>query len=296
MRARRQLMTAGMALLLFPLAAAPAQAAPPGNDEAPGAVVLQLGDRVVQDTSEATTTPEDAALNANCGAPATNASVWYSYTSDRDRTLVLDVTTSDYSVGVLIFAGTPTADSLETCGPGVVTLGARAGVTYTMMVFADTSVRGGRLVLSVDTPPPPPRVHVTVARSGVVLRDGAARLHGTFSCKGGVFAGVNTRLFQRAGRLKVRGQSVGEVRCNGTRHEWSARVVSPVGTYAPGHALATVTIIGCGIFDCSRDKTSRPVHLSRAVVSHRQPSMFLSTVGLPRPGPLAQLQRRWPAS
>src|SRR4249919_1053960 len=47
---------------------APALAAAPANDEVGGAVALSLGDHVTLDTTEATTTADDTALNANCGA------------------------------------------------------------------------------------------------------------------------------------------------------------------------------------------------------------------------------------
>jgi hypothetical protein len=294
MRALRLLATAMSAVGLLPLAAAPASAAPPGNDEAAGAVVLHLGDRVVQDTSEATTSPQDAELNTNCGAPATNASVWYRYSPDADRMVVLDVTASDYSSGILVFAGTPTVDALVTCGPGVVALRARAGETYNIMVFSDTDINGGNLVLSLETAPPPPRVHVSVATRGVAFRGGAARLHGTYTCKNGDFATVGGALLQRAGRLKIQGAFGEEIRCDGRRHHWSSLVISPVGTYAPGLAVAKVRIDACGTFACRHDRTKRNIHLARAAGSHRQQSMPPPATQAERPRPLVEQQRHWP--
>ena len=148
MKALRLLVPMTLALGLVPLAAAPASAAPPANDEFATAAVLHLGDHVVLDTSEATTNAGDDTLNTNCGAPATNASVWYKYTPAVDRQVALDMTASDYSGGFLVFEGTPTADSLVTCGPGVVGIHAKAGTTYYIMVISDTEVNGGTLVLS----------------------------------------------------------------------------------------------------------------------------------------------------
>jgi hypothetical protein len=296
MRARRQLVTAMMALGVLPLTAAPANAAPPGNDEPQGAVVLNLGDQVVQDTSEATTNAQDAALNANCGAPATNASVWYTYSPDVDRMVVLDMTAADYSGGMLVFAGTPTADSLVICGPGTVALRAKAGETYTIMVMSDTEVNGGRLVLSLRNPPPPPRVHVSVARRGVAFRGGAARLHGTYFCAHGDFAELSATLLQRAGRLKIQAEFGGKIRCNGRRHHWSARLVSPVGTYARGHALAKVRISACARFACRQDRTKRHIHLAWAAGSHRQRSVLPTATWTQRSRPLVEQQRRWAGS
>lgn len=290
MRTLRLSMTAIFVVGLLPLAAAPASAAPPGNDEPEGAVVLHLGDRIVQNTSEATTNAQDDALNTNCEAPATTASVWYKFTPAVDRAVVLDMSASGYSGGMLVFRGTPTADSLVACGPGEVALRARAGKTYNIMVISDTQVNGGRLVLSLEKAPPPPRVHVSVARSGVAFRGGAARIHGTYFCKDGEFAEVGGTLFQRAGRLKIQAEFFKGIRCNGTRHRWSARVVSQVGTYARGRALAKVTIFACGTFACRQDRTKRHIHLAWAAGSHRQRSVHPSATRMERPRPLVERQ------
>lgn len=285
-----------VAALVLPLsmAAASASAAVPGNDEAQGAIVLHLGDRVVQDTSEATTTPQDAALNGNCGAPETNASVWYKYSPRVDRKVRVDGTDSGYSNGFLIFAGTPRAGSLVACGPGVVGLRARAGRTYNIMAISDTNVNGGRLVVSLKKAPPPPRVHVSIARRGVTFRGGAARIHGSYFCRHAEFAELGGTLFQRAGRLKIQDQFGKGMRCNGRRHHWSARLVSPVGTYARGHALARVRIIACGAFECRRDRARRHIHLAWAAGSPRQRSVQPSTTRAGRPRPLFERQRHWP--
>jgi hypothetical protein len=292
----RLLLPAMLAIGLVPLAAAPASAAPPGNDEPQGAFVLHLGDKVVQNTREATTNAQDDALNANCEAPATNASVWYTYSPAADHKVVLDMTASSYSGGMLVFKGTPTADSLVTCGPGVVGLNARAGKTYYITAISDTDVIGGRLVLKLNKAPTP-RVQVSLARRGVAFRGGAARLHGTYFCAHGEeFAELSTRLFQRAGRLKIQAQSDTEIRCNGRRHAWSARLVSPVGTFARGPASAKVTIIACGIFTCRQDRTKRHLHLAWAPRSHRQAAVQPPTTRIERPRPLVQRQGHWPGS
>jgi hypothetical protein len=282
--------------VLLPLAAAPASAAPPGNDEPQGAVVLHLGDRVVQNTSEATTNAQDEALNANCGAPATNASVWYKYSPHVDRNVVLDATASSYSGGMLVFRGTPTAGSLVTCGPGTVVLRARAGKTYNIMVISDTNVIGGKLVLTLKKAPPPPGVRVSVARRGVAFRGGAARIHGTYFCNHGEFAALSSHLFQLAGRLKIQAESEKRIQCDARRHRWSVRLVSPIGTYARGHAVARVRIIACGLLACRHDTTRRHVFLVRAPRAQRQPLLSPSTTRMERPRPLVERQGHWPGS
>ena len=93
--------------------------------------------------------------------------------------VVFDVTESDYSAGLMVFEGTPTADSLVTCGPGIVGLHAQGGQTYYVMAFSDTAVNGGNLVLSLKKAPTP-RAHVTLSKRGLAFHGGAgaARIHG----------------------------------------------------------------------------------------------------------------------
>ena len=293
MRARL-FIAAVSAVTLIPLAAVPARAAAPGNDEPPGAVGLRLGERVVQDTSQATTNAQDAALNESCGAPVTNASVWYKYTPAVSRRVVLDMTRSDYSGGLLVFRGVPTPSSLVACGPGLVGLSAAGGRTYNIMVMSDTDVNGGRLVLSLKKAPPPPRVHVTIARRGKAFRGGAARIHGTFSCARGDFTELFGTLFQLAGRLKITSEFYKQMPCNGRRHKWAARLVSPIATYARGRARAKVTINTCGIFQCRHDKARRRVHLVPARGRAGQRSVPPSISRTEHPRPLVERQRHWP--
>jgi hypothetical protein len=105
-----------------------------GHDEATGAVVLHLGDRVEQDTTQATTADDDTAINdADCGAPAVKASVWYQYTPDATGNAALDTSESDYEAGLMVFDGAPTSDSFLACGPVAVGLHFHAGTTYYVM-------------------------------------------------------------------------------------------------------------------------------------------------------------------
>jgi hypothetical protein len=294
MRASRFLLPAIMAVALVPFAAAPASAAPPGNDEATGAVAVHLGVPIEQDTSEATTNAGDAALNANCGAPATNASVWYTYSSTVARKVVLDTSDSSYSTGLMVFRGTPTADSMIACGPVAVGLRAKPGRTYTIMAFSDTEVNGGTLVLTAIKAPTP-RVHVHVARHGAAFHGGAARLHGSYRCTHAEsFAGLSARLLQRAGRLKIQAESDVSVRCDGRRHHWSARLVSQVGTYAQGRAVAKVAIFACGLLECRQDKARRHVRLGWTTARTREWMAHPTTGRTVRPHPLSQ--RHWPSS
>ena len=297
MKASRLLLSALFAVALVPLVAPPASAAPPANDEAGGAVVLHLGDRVSQDTTEATTNAGDDALNVDCGAPFTNASVWYRYTPGTNRRVLLDTSESDYEVGLMVFEGTPTADSLLACGPTALGLRAHAGTTYTVMAFSDTETMGGNLVLSLRKAPPP-RAHVSISKRGAVFHGaGAARIHGTYLCKHDEnFSFLSAHLRQRAGRLKIQADSGADLRCNGVRHRWSARLVSPVGTFAPGRAVAKVQLLACGFVDCARATADRTVHLRWATTPQRQWMTQATTAPTAARHSALVQQRRWPST
>ena len=96
---------------------APALAAAPANDTFGGATVAATGfSEVLNTLKEAATDADDAQLNTNCGAPATDASVWYAFAGN-DAGLVIDVSSSHDSAGVAVGVGTQGNLQLVTCAP-----------------------------------------------------------------------------------------------------------------------------------------------------------------------------------
>lgn len=249
--------------LLVPLVTPPAAAVPPDNDSPAGAVRLRLDERVVQDTREATTDDQDGRLNSFCGAPATGASVWYTVHARRDRDMVVDLRRSDYSVGAMVFRGEPRPRTLVNCGPERVAFHARAGTTYSVMIFNDTRDQGGRLVATLKVAPKP-RIELSVARRGLAYRNGDARVRGSYRCRGEGAGFLFGSLEQRAGRLKIPSAFGTRIRCDGRRHTWSVRAVSEIGLYAPGRARVVVEAQGCGLASCTTEKARRTVRLVRA--------------------------------
>ena len=110
-------------------ALAPAVAAPPTNDTFANATPVAVGFSEVLNTTDATTDGDDAQLNTSCGAPATDASVWY-VLEGADAGVAVDVSQSDYSAGVLVGVGSQGNLQIVTCGPGSITFFAAAGTTY----------------------------------------------------------------------------------------------------------------------------------------------------------------------
>ena len=146
---------------------APALAAAPGNDTYGGRTVVGGIPYTAQvDTTEATTDADDTGIRDQCGAPATDASVWYEFTTARPRPCSPTSSASDYPAGVAVDVGRPGTTSRSCdCGPGGAVWDAVAGTTYTLLVFDDQidgTGNGGTLDLTIDVAPPPPALEVTV--------------------------------------------------------------------------------------------------------------------------------------
>lgn len=249
--------------------AAPAFAAAPSNDEVGGATALSLGDHLSLDTSEATTTADDATLNDACGAPATDASVWYTFTASDDGGVVLDASASGYSAGFMVFEGTPSPDSLVACGPVTVGVGTSAGTTYTIMAFDDetdgNNASGGDLELDVNAAPPPPTVDVTIDPKASVDKSGTAWVTGSYTCSDADNIEIDGELHQSVGRVTINGYGgiFDEGTCDGSAQPFSMGITGDNGKFAGGKAASIVFSYACGAFDCAEGYTEQTVHLSK---------------------------------
>src|SRR5882672_9675559 len=244
-----------------------ALAAAPANDTFSGAIPVAIGFTQTLDTTAATTDADDAQLNASCGAPATDASVWYSFTSATDTGVVVDVSQSSYSAGVLV--GTGSQGSLQTvmCGPGTVGFFAAASTTYYVLAIddqGDGGGNGGNLNISFNAAPPPPTVSISVNRTGFVnAKTGVATLSGTYTCTNGDFIQVNGEADQSVGRFIISGQffffDFGT--CDGAPRAWRADAVSLNGKFAGGKAMTVTFAFTCGPFECSEGFVTQTVQL-----------------------------------
>jgi hypothetical protein len=244
-----------------------ALAAAPTNDTFGGAKAVAIGDTLSLDTTAATTDADDVQLNANCGAPATDASVWYSFTSATDTGVVVDVSLSDYSAGVLVGMGTQGNLQLVMCGPRTVGFFAGAGTTYYVLAFDDQTDgigNGGNLNISFNVAPPPPTVSISVNRTGFVnSKTGIATLSGTYTCTGSDLIQVNGEVNQSVGRFIISGSffffDFGT--CDGTAHAWVADAVSLNGKFAGGKAATVTFAFACGTFECTEGFAQQTVQL-----------------------------------
>lgn len=250
----------------FSAAALPAVAAAPGNDLSSGATEVTVGFSQVLDTTEATTDGDDTQLNTNCGAPATEASVWYTIVGTGGG-VIIDVSQSDYSAGVAIGVGTPGALELVNCGPGTVGLFGEPGVTYYVLAFDDqldgTGI-GGNLSISFNEAPPPPTVDITVNKYGTVnARTGVATISGTYTCTNGDFIDVFGSARQAVGRFFINGYFgfFDSGTCDGLTHPWTAQVFGDNGKFAGGKAMTVTFGFSCGVFECAEGYSEQVVQL-----------------------------------
>jgi hypothetical protein len=264
---KRLAVPSGLVLLFTIAFASPALAAPPSNDTYAGRTVIgTLPFSESLDTAEATTDADDAELNADCGAPSTDASVWYELTPTSDLTVLVDVSGSDYPAGVLVGTGSPGSFSIVACGPGGAAFGALSGETYAILVIDDQSDgagNGGTLTITVDEAPPPPTIDITVNSTGTFnATTGSATISGTVVCSSDAeFAFVDVELRQQVGRFVVTGFGSTEVFCDGTSQSWSVEVFGQSGLFKGGRAVAVTFGLACGIFECGEDFEQQTVML-----------------------------------
>ena len=261
---------AAIAVGLILLGSAPAYAAAPSNDTFGGAIAIgSVPFTTTLDTSEATTDADDSEANANCGAPSMDASVWYSTTPTADGALLVDVSASSYSAGVLVVTGAPGSFQIWACGPRTIAFPVSAGTTYYLIAIddqSDGSGNGGTLQLTVDAAPPPPTITATVDPvAGFTPKAGSATVHGTVSCTGVVdFAFVDLELHQAVGRGEVVGFGTMDVRCNGAAQPWSIEIFpsAPGTKFAGGKAASLTFAVACGPLQCAIDFQQHAVRLT----------------------------------
>jgi hypothetical protein len=266
---RRIATLAGLAVILNLALISPVLAVAPTNDTFPGrATVGSLPFTDSLDTSEATTDSDDADANANCGAPATDASVWYEFTAGADALLLVDVAASSYLAGVIVVQGDPGSFELVTCGPDSVIFEALAGETYRILAFddqADGGGNGGTLEITVDRAPPPPEISLTVDPVGHKTKSGSAIVSGTVTCIGTnvEFAFIDVQLQQRVGRFLINGFGSIDFACDGDTHPWSVEVVSDNGLFKGGHAAAVTFAFACDPTFCGEAFAEATIKLKK---------------------------------
>jgi hypothetical protein len=264
---RKQFSAALLAAALVSVGVAlPARAAAPGNDTLAGATPITVPFSEVVDTSEATTDSFDATLNDQCGAPATNGSVWYTFTAPAGLDgITVDVSESNFSAGVLIAESDGSGGwYVDACGPGSTGTPVYEGAQYAIMAFSDnTNVTGGSLHISVAAATVP-SVSLTVNPKGKVDRSGNALISGTYTCSGADWVGVQTSLKQAVGRFAIQGDGWADSStCDGSTQPWTAIVFPYNGKFAGGKAASFSFAFACGSVFCGDSYVEKTIKLSK---------------------------------
>ena len=265
---RRVGAVAAAALVSIGVASSPVWAAAPANDELAGATPIAVGDHVTADSTEATTTQGDADLNKACGLPATNASVWYTFTPTADTGFGVDTTSSSYAAGFMIFEGTPGVNTEIGCGFGQEGgLAAHAGKTYTVVVvdLDGDQVNGGTLELDLTNLGPLPKMTVTLDPRASVDKSGVVSLTGTYSCSLASRVGFDIQLSETVGRFTVNGFAsvTDDNPCDGSTIRFTIPVSSYDGKFAGGKASALVSTDACGDSACDNTYSKQTIQLAK---------------------------------
>ena len=266
---KRLVFLVGLMLVGSLAAAGPALAAAPANDTYPNIEGVTVGFSDTVDTTEATTDTDDLDIAAGCfGVPALDASVWYELTPTADMGIVVDVSQSTYSAGVIAASGSPGNWTVEACGPGATAWSASNGVTYTILAFDDQQDRsgnGGTLEIQILEAPPPPEVSLTVNPRGTFdSHTGGARISGTVTCTGDAeFSFIDVFVRQKVGRLFIDGGGFIEgFACDGTTQAWTVDILPFSGIFKGGRAITVTFAIACGRFQCGESFQESVVRLS----------------------------------
>jgi hypothetical protein len=222
------------------------------------------------DTTEATTDADDAEANAQCGAPATDASVWYEYTATSDAGFVAQTNNSTYAFGIIVATGSPGNFAVVGCSAFEAFVPATTGETCAILVFdfdASDGGNGGTVDIGVAEVPPPPVLDVTIASTGKFnAKTGSATIHGTVSCSGGDEYGktfIDVQVTQSIGRIRFTGEGFTTFACEGTAQTWSAEVSSSSGKFAGGKASVTMFGVACGSGGCDEVDATASVTLKK---------------------------------
>jgi len=268
----RTILLSGLVSSILILPGSSALAKPPGpaNDVISGAIsITSVPFNTTEDTTQATTDAQDAQVNSSCGAPHTDASVWFQFVAPADEALIVDVSQSNYSAGIIVATGTPGSLTTESCAPGSTVFQAANGTTYYILAFddqSDGSGNGGSLVMRVDLAPPPPTVTVTVDPVGHLDRQGDAIVTGTEVCTAQdlQFSELDVFASQKVGRVAtIQGSGFGDLVCDGATHAWSVVVFPQSGKFAGGKAQVQADGFACNITSCTDSFISQVVQLRR---------------------------------
>ncbi|MDQ1466756.1 MAG: hypothetical protein QOH10_1171, partial [Actinomycetota bacterium] len=249
----------------------------PKNDKIAGATAvgaLPYSDTL--DTTGATTGAADNQVNASCGAPLTDNSVWYKFTAGPgDTNIFVDAFNSNYNVGIIVATGTPGSLTTVACGPFSVVTPTTPGTTYYVLAFDYVGTGGGTLRLDIGDAP---TMNVNVFRDTRVDTAGVVHVKGTYTCTDLGFVDISGTLVEVVGRSVALGyfdKPIKSLNCNGNRQFFQVPVYATQGLFAPGKAALFTSSFGCGDVVCVQVDKSQVLVLRHGTLG---PSASASSV------------------
>jgi hypothetical protein len=240
---RRALLGVVLTVGVVTLAASPAAAAPPANDDFDNAIAFTaVPFETTADTTEATVAPDDPGCIGG-----DEFTVWYRLTLSSTTEVVLDTFGSDYDTTLSAWTGDRGSLNFVACNDDTGSLQSRiafvaeAGVTYHLMVGSFPTTPGGNLVLHAQVLPPPLQLGVTLNTSGTVTSAGAAVIGGRVTCSRPSDVTVTGTLRQQIGSKVSLGSYRAAVSCTGST-AWQATVLGETGLFRRGSASGVAAI------------------------------------------------------
>ncbi|MDP9327045.1 MAG: hypothetical protein M3P10_02435 [Actinomycetota bacterium] len=248
-----------LATALTIMAAGPASAAVPTNDDFANATVV-LGPSFTDATVNTTEATTQATDPADCAGAA--HSVWYAYTADGAGSASFDTFGSDFDTALSAYTGTEGSLTLIACNDdsnnllqSQITFDVTSGTTYYFIVVGCCqTVDGfsGNLVVNADVPVPetPFTFDVSFSSASIDMRTHETTIEGTVVCSDPGVVDVAGELRQRLARGSI---SV-EVACSADASTFTPAVSPSDGSFMPGRAtIGDVLISGCGATDCDSE-------------------------------------------
>jgi len=235
---------------------------PPNDDFGQATVVPALPFSISEDTTNASTAPDDPLPSC---FPASEPTVWFAFTPTQNMRLEANTVGSDYSTILSVYTGTRGALTPVACNfdsfPGVrLRFDAVAGTTYFFMVSSFLPGTSANLVFNLLQAPPPLTISPGVNQFGSIhASTGTATISGNSTCsKPALFAFASGQVTQKHGNSTVSGFFNLSLPCNGP---WSVDLQTALqlfngrsaDLFTGGKAEVTIFVLGFSPDDLDQD-------------------------------------------
>jgi hypothetical protein len=198
-------------------------------------------------------------------------SVWFAFTAAQTTELAASTLGSSYDTTLYVGRSGPGGrlqaidcnDDAAGSGQSVVRFTAEAGARYYFMAGAYSPTAGsGDLVFSLESPPPPISISISISGDASFDEDGVLTISGTVTCSARTSnAQVSAEVKQRVGRQVFQGWGETEMsRCGPRARAWQMLVDAHNGTFGEERAQVQASAYACGPYDCANAHLAADVY------------------------------------